>query len=96
MDTLSSESPSRFAREAVRMAGVNLRAKPAPAGRMQVVLGPGWPGVLLHEAVGHGLEGDFNRKGSSTFSGRVGEKVAPLCVLWLMMERYLIAEALYR
>ena len=79
---LSSESPSRFAREAVRMAGVNLRAKPAPAGRMQVVLGPGWPGVLLHEAVGHGLEGDFNRKGSSTFSGRVGEKVAsPLCTV---------------
>ena len=79
---LSSESPSRFAREAVRMAVVNLRAKPAPAGRMQVVLGPGWPGVLLHEAVGHGLEGDFNRKGSSTFSGRVGEKVAsPLCTV---------------
>jgi TldD protein len=79
---VSSESPSRFAREAVRMAGVNLRAKPAPAGRMQVVLGPGWPGVLLHEAVGHGLEGDFNRKGSSTFSGRVGEKVAsPLCTV---------------
>ena len=83
LDTLvSSEAPSRFAREAVRMAGVNLRAKPAPAGRMQVVLGPGWPGVLLHEAVGHGLEGDFNRKGSSTFSGRVGEKVAsPLCTV---------------
>ena len=61
------------------MAGVNLRAKPAPAGRMQVVLGPR---VLLHEAVGHGLEGDFNRKGSSTFSGRVGEKVAsPLCTV---------------
>jgi TldD protein len=61
---------------------VNLRAKPAPAGRMQVVLGPGWPGVLLHEAVGHGLEGDFNRKGNSTFSGRVGEKVAsPLCTV---------------
>ncbi len=79
---VSSESPLRFAREAVRMAGVNLSAKPAPAGRMQVVLGPGWPGVLLHEAVGHGLEGDFNRKGSSTFSGRVGEKVAsPLCTV---------------
>ena len=54
----------------------NLESRPAPAGEMTVVLGPGWPGVLLHEAVGHGLEGDFNRKGSSTFSGRIGERVA--------------------
>ncbi|OUS31724.1 metalloprotease TldD [Gammaproteobacteria bacterium 45_16_T64] len=71
-----------FAREAVRMAQVNMDAVDAPAGTMPVVLGPGWPGVLLHEAVGHGLEGDFNRKGSSTFSGRVGEQVAsPLCTV---------------
>ncbi len=65
-----------FAREAVRQALVNLAAGPAPAGTMQVVLGPGWPGILLHEAIGHGLEGDFNRKGTSAFSGRIGEKVA--------------------
>ncbi|MBY6187252.1 metalloprotease TldD [Marinobacter hydrocarbonoclasticus] len=63
-------------REAVRQGSVNLEADEAPAGEMPVVLGPGWPGVLLHEAVGHGLEGDFNRKGSSLFSGRIGEKVA--------------------
>ncbi len=62
--------------EALRQALVNLEAKPAPAGEMMVVLGPGWPGVLLHEAVGHGLEGDFNRKGASTFSGRIGQRVA--------------------
>ena len=69
-------------REAVRMALVNLDALPAPAGPMPVVLGPGWPAVLLHEAVGHGLEGDFNRKGTSTFSGRVGELVAsPHCTV---------------
>jgi len=65
-----------FAREAVRLALVNLEARDAPAGTMKVVLGPGWPGVLLHEAVGHGLEGDFNRKGTSAFSGRIGERVA--------------------
>ena len=65
-----------YAREAVHQAVINLDAKPAPAGTMPVVLGPGWPGILLHEAVGHGLEGDFNRKGSSTFSGRVGQRVA--------------------
>jgi len=65
-----------FARKAVRQALLNLDAVAAPAGAMNVVLGPGWPGVLLHEAVGHGLEGDFNRKGSSAFSGRIGEKVA--------------------
>jgi len=66
----------KFADEAVRQALVNLEAEAAPAGTMTVVLGPGWPGVLLHEAVGHGLEGDFNRKGTSTFSGRIGEQVA--------------------
>jgi len=68
--------PYHFADEAVRMAQVNLTAQSAPAGTMPIVLGPGWPGVLLHEAVGHGLEGDFNRKGSSAFSGRIGEQVA--------------------
>ena len=65
-----------FAREAVRQALVNLEAEAAPAGTMTVVLGPGWPGVLLHEAVGHGLEGDFNRKGTSAFAGRLGQRVA--------------------
>ena len=68
--------PEAFAREALRQALVNLEAIPAPAGVMTVVLGPGWPGVLLHEAVGHGLEGDFNRKGTSVYAGRVGERVA--------------------
>ena len=62
--------------EAVTAALTNLESRPAPAGEMTVVLGPGWPGVLLHEAVGHGLEGDFNRKGSSAFSGRIGQRVA--------------------
>lgn len=62
--------------EALRQAVVNLSAVPAPAGETTVVLGPGWPGILLHEAVGHGLEGDFNRKGTSAFSGRIGERVA--------------------
>ncbi|MDB5774211.1 MAG: tldD [Herbaspirillum sp.] len=66
----------RYASEAVASALVNLEARPAPAGPMTVVLGPGWPGILLHEAIGHGLEGDFNRKGSSTFAGRIGERVA--------------------
>jgi TldD protein len=65
-----------FAREAVRLAITNLDAGDAPAGTMTVVLGSGWPGVLLHEAIGHGLEGDFNRKGSSAFAGRIGERVA--------------------
>lgn len=65
-----------YVREAVRQALVNLEAIDAPAGTMPVVLGSGWPGVLLHEAVGHGLEGDFNRKGSSAFAGRIGEQVA--------------------
>ena len=69
-------------KEAVRQALVNLEAVEAPAGTMTVVLGPGWPGVLLHEAIGHGLEGDFNRKGTSAFSGRLGEKVATeLCTV---------------
>ena len=62
--------------EAAKSALTNLDSRPAPAGEMTVVLGPGWPGVLLHEAVGHGLEGDFNRKGSSTFAGRIGQRVA--------------------
>ena len=65
-----------YANKAVDQALVNLEAKPAPAGVMPVVLGPGWPGILLHEAIGHGLEGDFNRKGSSAFAGRVGQRVA--------------------
>ncbi len=66
----------RYAKEAVHQAITNLNAEAAPAGQMTVVLGSGWPGILLHEAVGHGLEGDFNRKGSSTFSGRIGQRVA--------------------
>jgi TldD protein len=79
---LSDRSAEKFAREAVRQALVNLESVAAPAGSMTVVLGPGWPGVLLHEAVGHGLEGDFNRKGTSAFSGRVGEQVASkLCTV---------------
>ena len=72
----SEELLEKYASEAVSTALVNLDARPAPAGPMTVVLGPGWPGILLHEAIGHGLEGDFNRKGSSTFSGRIGERVA--------------------
>ena len=66
----------QYAHTAVQQALTNLEARPAPAGPMTVVLGPGWPGILLHEAVGHGLEGDFNRKGTSAFAGRVGERVA--------------------
>jgi TldD protein len=73
---LEKEEALGYAREAVREALINLEAIDAPAGTMPVVLGPGWPGVLLHEAVGHGLEGDFNRKGLSAFSGRIGEQVA--------------------
>ena len=65
-----------YTKEAIRLALVALESKDAPAGKMPVILGSGWPGVLLHEAIGHGLEGDFNRKGSSVFSGRIGEKVA--------------------
>ena len=79
---LDSDIPMGFAREAVRQAIVQLEAQAAPAGTMPIVLGPGWPGILLHEAVGHGLEGDFNRKGTSAFSGKVGQKVAsPLCTI---------------
>lgn len=73
---LQGDMAEGFAREAARQALVNLEAEAAPAGTMEVVLGPGWPGVLLHEAIGHGLEGDFNRKGTSAFSGRVGQRVA--------------------
>jgi TldD protein len=72
----TDELLEKYATDAVNSALVNLDARPAPAGPMTVVLGPGWPGILLHEAIGHGLEGDFNRKGSSTFSGRIGERVA--------------------
>jgi TldD protein len=72
----SDELIEKYASDAVNSALTNLEARPAPAGAMTVVLGPGWPGVLLHEAIGHGLEGDFNRKGSSAFSGRIGERVA--------------------
>ena len=79
---VDGDTPMDFAREAVRQAVVQLEAQPAPAGLMPVVLGPGWPGILLHEAVGHGLEGDFNRKGTSAFSGKVGQKVASeLCTI---------------
>lgn len=79
---LADDKALDYASEAVRQALINLDADPAPAGTMTVVLGPGWPGVLLHEAIGHGLEGDFNRKQSSAFSGRMGEKVASeLCTV---------------
>jgi len=79
---LAGDLPMEYAREAVRQAVVQLEASAAPAGMMPVVLGPGWPGILLHEAVGHGLEGDFNRKGTSAFSGKVGERVASeLCTI---------------
>src|SRR5438105_157445 len=67
---------NEYVNDAVKAALTNLESRPAPAGEMTVVLGPGWPGILLHEAIGHGLEGDFNRKGSSAFSGRVGKRVA--------------------
>ena len=73
---LADDKPEKFAREALRQALVNLEAIDAPAGTMPVVLGHGWPGVLLHEAVGHGLEGDFNRKGTSTYAGKLGQRVA--------------------
>ena len=71
-----------YAKEAARQSIVNLNAVPAPAGTMDVVLGPGWPGILLHEAIGHGLEADFNRKKTSAFTDRIGQKVAsPLCTV---------------
>jgi len=79
---LDQDKALQYGVEAVRQAVVNLQAIDAPAGNMTVVLGPGWPGILLHEAIGHGLEGDFNRKGTSAFSGKVGEKVASeLCTV---------------
>jgi TldD protein len=79
---IDSRDYERYAREAVRQALLNLSAVDAPAGTMDVVLGPGWPGILLHEAIGHGLEGDFNRKKTSAFSDRIGEKVASdLCTV---------------
>ena len=79
---LNEKTPESFAREAARQAIVQLSAIDAPAGETTVVLGPGWPGVLIHEAVGHGLEADFNRKGTSAFTGRVGQSVAsPLCTI---------------
>ena len=79
---LEGDLPMDYARDAVRQASVALEADSAPAGTMPVVLGPGWPGILLHEAVGHGLEGDFNRKGTSAFSGKIGKQVAsPHCTI---------------
>ena len=81
-DFFGGDTAEQYAKEAVRQAITLLSAVAAPAGSMQVVLGPGWPGVMLHEAVGHGLEGDFNRKGTSAYSGRIGQKVAsPLCTV---------------
>ncbi|MFM7706478.1 MAG: metalloprotease TldD, partial [Gammaproteobacteria bacterium] len=81
-ELMADDRPLALGREAARQALVNLAAVPAPAGAMTVVLGAGWPGILLHEAIGHGLEGDFNRKGTSAFSGRVGERVAsPHCTV---------------
>ncbi|ARP95593.1 metalloprotease TldD [Bordetella genomosp. 13] len=76
LDFFTDDRLQEYVDRAVHEALVNLEARPAPAGEMTVVLGSGWPGILLHEAVGHGLEGDFNRKGSSVFSGRIGERVA--------------------
>jgi len=76
LDYFDDAQLDSYVNEAVSAALLNLEARPAPAGEMTVVLGPGWPGVLLHEAVGHGLEGDFNRKGSSAFSGCIGQRVA--------------------
>src|SRR6266705_1962266 len=73
---LDEKTPEHFAREAARQAIIQLDAREAPAGEMEVVLGPGWPGVLLHEAIGHGLEADFNRKGTSAFTGLIGKRVA--------------------
>ncbi|MDX8398231.1 MAG: metalloprotease TldD [Mariprofundaceae bacterium] len=73
---IDEQEAERLTREAVRMAILNLDAQAAPAGPMPVVLGPGWPGILLHEAIGHGLEGDFNRKGSSVFADKLGQRVA--------------------
>ncbi len=78
----ADQRAEKIADEALRQALVSLTARDAPAGEMTVVLGPGWPGILLHEAIGHGLEGDFNRKGTSAFAGRIGERVAaPGCTV---------------
>ncbi len=86
LETVDGEvRADNFANEAVRMALVNLSAIAAPAGAMPVVLGAGWPGVLLHEAVGHGLEGDFNRRGSSVFSGQMGNWWLQNSVRWWTM-----------
>jgi TldD protein len=76
LDHFDDALAQSYVDEAVKCALTNLDARPAPAGEMSVVLGSGWPGILLHEAIGHGLEGDFNRKGSSAFSGRIGQRVA--------------------
>jgi TldD protein len=73
---LTEKTPEHFAKESARQAIIQLDAREAPAGEMEVVLGPGWPGILLHEAIGHGLEADFNRKGTSAFSGLIGKRVA--------------------
>jgi TldD protein len=73
---LSEKTPEHFAQESARQAMIQLDAREAPAGEMEVVLGPGWPGILLHEAIGHGLEADFNRKGTSAFAGLIGKRVA--------------------
>jgi TldD protein len=82
LEYFEKTTPEGISQEAVRQAIVQLDAVEAPAGEMTVVLGPGWPGILLHEAVGHGLESDFNRKGVSAFSGRIGQQVAsPLCTV---------------
>ena len=78
-ELVAQDRPLKLGAEAARQALVNLQAIPAPAGAMTVVLGSGWPGILLHEAIGHGLEGDFNRKGTSAFSNRIGERVACGC-----------------
>jgi predicted Zn-dependent protease len=80
----NDHSPEHFAKEAARQAIVQLEAREAPAGEMEVVLGPGWPGILLHEAIGHGLEADFNRKGISAFSGRWASAWPPTFARWWM------------
>ena len=82
--------------EALRQALVNLESVPAPAGEMTVVLGPGWPGILLHEAIGHGLEGDFNRKKTSAFAGLLGERVAASASPWWMTAPLMDGAARFR
>ena len=76
MEYLKNDNWMNVCDEAIRIAKVNLESKPAPAGEMKVVLGPGWPAILIHEAIGHGLEGDFNRKKTSAFHNLMGQKVA--------------------